>query len=389
MSVDSSSAFSSNRREFLYAGGAAALSLALSRKADAAGESAAGEWRNRNPEMAYRRLGRTNYMISEVICGGNTIAPDNFRHVEEAIERGLNYLDTAPAYGGGKSEQGYAKVIAGAKRGRVFLTSKVSAWSSNRNELLRNIYDSLAESEQKKIRAAVREDLERRRALEPDHICHYFDGQQQALEASILANAVERRHGRKIDRPKHYRDLVIRSVEKSLRVLGTDYLDLLMCPHGANSAYELTEFPETLEAFARLKKAGKARHLGVSGHSDPAGVLEGAIEAGEYSAAMVAYNIVNRSYVDAALDAARRADLGVIAMKVARPCHHGRGNGRPNDPRRAAMIERAVPGDLNVPQKCYLWALRDARIAAVNSDLKNSRMVADNLPLAGRKTAGA
>ena len=47
--------------------------------------------------MSYRRLGRTNYMISEVICGGNTIAPDNFRHVEEAIERGLNYLDTAPA----------------------------------------------------------------------------------------------------------------------------------------------------------------------------------------------------------------------------------------------------------------------------------------------------
>ena len=379
---------SSNRREFLYAGGAAALSLALKHKADAAGETAAGEWRNRNPEMSYRRLGRTNYMISEVVCGGNTIAPDNFRHVEEAIERGLNYLDTAPAYGRGKSEEGYAKVIAGAKRDRVFLNTKVSVWSSNRNELLRKIYDSLDEPAQKKIRADVQDELQRRRALEPDHICHYFDGQQEALEASLLANAVERRHGRSIDRRKNYRELVIHSVEKSLRVLGTDYLDLLMCPHGANSAYELTEFPETLEAFARLKKAGKVRHLGVSGHSDPAGVLQGAIEAGEYSAAMVAYNIVNRDYVDAALDAARKADLGVIAMKVARPCHHGRGNGRPNDPRRVAMIEKAVPGGLKVAQKCYLWVLRDARIAAVNSDLKNSQMVADNLPLAGRKVGG-
>ncbi len=357
----------------------------MSQKADAASETAAGEWRNRNPEMSYRRLGRTNYMISEVVCGGNTIAPDNFRHVEEAVERGLNYLDTAPAYGRGKSEEGYAKVIAGSKRERVFLNTKVSAWSSNRNELLRSIYDSLSESEQKKIRAAVQDELERRRALDPDHICHYFDGQQKALEDSLLSNEVERRRGRSIARTKNYRDLVIHSVERSLRVLGTDYLDLLMCPHGANSAYELTEFPETLEAFARLKKAGKVRHLGVSGHSDPAGVLEGAIAAGEYSAAMVAYNIVNRSYVDAALDAARKADLGMIAMKVARPCHHGRGNGRPNDPRRVAMIEKAVPGDLKVAQKCYLWALRDSRIAAVNSDLKNSQMVADNLPLAGRK----
>ncbi len=339
--------------------------------------------------MSYRRLGRTNYMISEMICGGNTIAPDNFRHVEEAIDRGLNYLDTAPAYGGGKSEAGYAKVIAGAKRDRVFLNTKVSVWSTNRNELLQKIFESLSESEQRKIRTSVTDELTRRRALDADHICHYFGGQQKALEASLLANVVERKHGHLIDRPKNYRDLLIKSVEKSLRTLGTDYLDLLMCPHGANSSYELTEFPEVFEAFARLKKAGKVRHLGVSGHSDPAGVLEGAIAGREYSAAMVAYNIVNHSYVDAALDKARDADLGVIAMKVARPCHHGRGNGLPNDPRRIAMIEEAVPGDLKVPQKCYLWVLRDSRIAAVNSELKNSELVADNLPLAGRKAAEA
>jgi len=49
------------------------------------------------------------------------------------------------------------------------------------------------------------------------------------------------------------------------------------------------------------------------------------------------------------------------------------------------MIEEAVPGSLSVPQKCYVWALRDPRIAAVNSDMKNVAMVADNLPLAARK----
>ncbi len=376
-----------NRREFFRTGSSAALALALQGKAAAARDDEPGEWRNRNPEMAYRRLGRTNYMVSEIVCGGNTIAPDNYRHVEEAIELGLNYLDTAPAYGRGRSELGYGEVIAGSKRERVFLNTKVSIWNSNRNELFQKIHDSLSETEQHKIRNKVRDELERRQALDADHICHYFTSQQKALEAALLSNAMEPEHGHKIDRPAEYRTRVLKSVESSLRALRTDYLDLLMVPHGANSAYEVTSFPEVFEAFEILRKSGKVRHFGVSAHSDPGGVLDGAIESGQYSAAMVAYNIVNHGYVDGALDRARRADLGVVAMKVARPCHHGRDNGLPNDPRRVAMIEKAVPGTLKVPQKCYLWALRDARIAAVNSELKNAAMVAENLPLAASSQA--
>jgi predicted aldo/keto reductase-like oxidoreductase len=154
-----------------------------------------------------------------------------------------------------------------------------------------------------------------------------------------------------------------------------------MCPHAANS-YDETQFPEIFEAFEVIKKAGKARHLGVSGHSDPGGVLQGAAESGEYSVAMVAYNIVNGRYMQEALDAAQKADLGVIAMKVARPVNHGRDNGLPNDPRRVAMVERHNPDKgLHVAQKCYLWALEDSRIAACNSELVNLDLVEANVPL--------
>jgi hypothetical protein len=90
------------------------------------------EWRNKQPEMRYRRLGRTGFMISEIVCGGDPIAPDNNRHVEMAIEMGLNYLDTAPAYGAGKSEMGYSAVIQGAKRDRVFINTKISPLTSSR-----------------------------------------------------------------------------------------------------------------------------------------------------------------------------------------------------------------------------------------------------------------
>jgi sugar phosphate isomerase/epimerase len=71
------------------------------------------EWRNKQPEMRYRRLGRTGFMISEIVCGGDPIAPDNNRHVEMAIEMGLNYLDTAPALGGRKERDGLLRRHSG------------------------------------------------------------------------------------------------------------------------------------------------------------------------------------------------------------------------------------------------------------------------------------
>ena len=360
------------RREFLECSAAVAL----------------GEWRNRQPGMTYRRLGRTNYMLSEVVCGGNTISPQNYRHVELAIEMGLNYLDTAAAYGRGRSEEGYALVIAGGKRDRVFVNSKASPWADNRNRLFQEIFDSLSEAQKKMLLAEARQEIEKRHAAEPDYFCDYFAGQRRELERSALSNVMERRFGGRIDRRKNYRDLIVESVDASLKRLKTDYLDLLMCPHGANSAQEVLGFPETLEAFEALKKAGKVRHFGVSAHSDPAGVLRAAIQAKVYSAAMVAYNIVNHRYVDAALAEAARAGLGVIAMKVARPVHPGRGYGNPVAPARLALLEQAVPGPLKVPQKAYLWALRNPHITAVNSEMITAEMVKENLAVVSRDRQG-
>ena len=373
-----------NRREFLSLSASAALAAALTRKADAAPDDAPGEWRNKRPGMSYRRLGRTNFMISELICGGNTITPDHYDTPVAAFEMGLNYFDTAQAYGGGKSELGYAKALKAVGRDNVFLTSKASPWVGNRNKELQTIYESLSDAERKKIDGAVADELAARRALDDDYICHYFDSQQPALEASVRANIVEKAHGHRIER-RVYKQSVIDSVENSLKRLETDRLDILMAPHAANSRAELTDFPEVFEAFEQLRKQGKVRHLGASSHSDPAGVIEGAVESGVYSVVMLAYNIVNQSYVTKALDLAAKADLGIIAMKVARPVFHGRDNGLPDDPRRQAMIHAAIPGDLHPAQKCYLWALQDSRIAACNSEMKSVEMAKANLPLALRK----
>ena len=43
----------------------------------AAPAPAQGEMRNRQEGAAYRRLGRTGFLISEVVMGGNTIIRDD------------------------------------------------------------------------------------------------------------------------------------------------------------------------------------------------------------------------------------------------------------------------------------------------------------------------
>ena len=257
-----------NRRKFFAAAGGVFLARLLTCKANALPPDASGEWRNRQAGMAYRRLGRTNFVISEVVMGGNTIAPDNCNHVLHAIDLGLNYLDTAPAYGDGRSEQGYARVLKARRRDQVFLNTKVSPWDINRGRLYRDIFDSLSDPERASLKKQVREEIESSGAFEPDYIGDYFRGQRDELETATLANLMEKKYGRRIDRGKNYRKLVIDSIDGSLTRLGTDHLDLMMCPHGANTPAEVLNFPEIFAAFETLKKAGKVRHLGVSSHTN-------------------------------------------------------------------------------------------------------------------------
>ncbi len=375
-----------NRREFLAASGGALLAQVLATKADAAPANAAGEWRNRQSGMAYRRLGRTNFMISEVVMGGNTIAPDSCEHVLHALDLGLNYLDTAPAYGRGRSEEGYARVLKVRPRDQFFLNTKISLWDINRDKIYQDIFDSLPEAEKKKLRGQVQEEIEKSGALAPDYVCDYFPGQREELPQATLANIMEKKYGRRIDRDKNYRQIILDSIDASLKRIGTDHVDLMMCPHGANTAYEVLNYPEIFEAFETLKKAGKVRYLGVSAHTNPAAVLRAAVATGRYSAAMVAYNIVNHRHVDAALAEAKKADLGVIAMKSARPVYSGRSIGRPDDPARVKLVEEAVPGPLKVAQKAYVWNLRNPNLSAVISEMIDERMVRENLPLARAKS---
>jgi len=387
------SAPETTRRDFLLAGtgalaigaGSAAFAGDGEERGQTAGEAPA-EWRNKQPGMAYRRLGRTGMMISEVVCGGDPITLKNYKHLERALERGLNYLDMAPAYNGGDTERAYGKLLAGSPslRDKVFLTTKVSDFNRVRTRMYKEIFDGLSGSQQEEIHRKAREIKKQRRLETPGYFLMYFPGQQGAFESAYLRAAMQPEYGERVEGSREVRRVIVESIEGSLKRVGTDHFDLLMCPHGADLAEDLAS-PAIAEVFGDLKRQGKVRFLGVTSHNDPAGVLRAAADAGHYDAAMVAYNVINGGYVNGSLDHTFARGLGVIAMKAAHAVatHH-----KPLQPVpswRVAKVERVVPGDLKPPLKAYLWVLQDPRISAVISNLWDETYVEENLGLAGRR----
>ena len=372
-----------SRRTFLKTSVGTALAAGMTPPPLSAQEPQNVEWRNRSEQMRYRRLGRTGFMVSEIVMGGNEITPDNYEHILMALDQGVNYLDTSPAYGQGKSELGFARVIKARSRDQFFLNSKVSVWDQNRSSVFEKIFRGLTDAQQQALRQRADRLLEDRGAANPRYLVNYFGGQIRELRAAALSDVMEQEYGGDIDRVQNFKQTILDSVDASLTRLGTDHLDLLMCPHGASSPDELLKYPEILEAFETLKRAGKVRYLGVSSHSDPAGVLSAAVSSNPYAAAMLAYNIVNHSFLDDVIAEAKQADVGVIAMKVARPVYPGPNRGT-GDAEAAQRLERMIPGEWSTPQRAYLWALRNQNLSAVISNMVTADHVRENigLPLA-------
>jgi predicted aldo/keto reductase-like oxidoreductase len=70
---------------------------------------------------AYRRLGRTGAMVSDISLGSARI--NDVSVARYAIERGINYLDTAPDYSDTNSERVLGEAMKG-QRDKIFLATK-------------------------------------------------------------------------------------------------------------------------------------------------------------------------------------------------------------------------------------------------------------------------
>jgi len=157
-----------DRRDFVRGAAAAAAGAALTAQGLAAkGQpQAAGSDTSRilnyNPDMEYRRCGKSNLMVSAVCLGGhwkriNTVVPDGDgeafnknRHdvVSRCIEAGMNYIDACT----GGEVKAYSAALKG-RRDKMYLgyswyekESRFPDWRSGK-KLLQSFDDGLKEAE--------------------------------------------------------------------------------------------------------------------------------------------------------------------------------------------------------------------------------------------------
>ena len=105
----------------------------------------------------------------------------------------------------------------------------------------------------------------------------------------------------------------LRDLDTSLRELGTDHLDIWYL-HSKAKPEDVTD--DLLEAQRIAKKAGKIRFAGVSLHFNMQDLIPHLVKRGQTDVILAAYNFTMVPEVGPAIEAARRAGVGIVAMKV-------------------------------------------------------------------------
>lgn len=92
------------------------------------------------PQPVYRTLGRTGLKIT-VVSFGAMLTPEP-EVLRAAVDHGVNYIDTARKYMGGKNEDIVARAVKGM-RDKVFIASKTQPESKTKAEIIRDVETSL------------------------------------------------------------------------------------------------------------------------------------------------------------------------------------------------------------------------------------------------------
>ncbi len=229
-----------SRRDFVKMGAAGTASVWLCRDAPPGPQ----------PPMPERPLGRTGHRVRLFSLGGQATLeqPDKLDEsvaiINRAIDLGVNYIDTAAAYGRGLSQSYIGEVMA-TRRKEVFLATKT--------------------------------------------------------------------HDRT-------RDGSLRLLENSLNRLKTDHIDLWQLHNVRNTEQLDRMFAQegAVEAMHKARDEGMVRFLGITGHYDPAVLLDG-ITRFDFDTILMALNPADPHHLPFAtelLPATNRKQMGVIAMKI-------------------------------------------------------------------------
>jgi len=155
----------------------------------------------------------------------------------------------------------------------------------------------------------------------------------------------------------------IKKAEESLKRFGLEHVDIFLFPFAGKRDMVLNE--GVLKAMDQLKKQGKTRFVGIASHSDTEEALQAATDSGVYELAMIAYNYksVNKESLNASIDKARKAGLGIVAMKTTA----------------GAFREKTGP-PLNT-DAALKWVLQNENISSIVSGMSSLEELQKNLAM--------
>jgi aryl-alcohol dehydrogenase-like predicted oxidoreductase len=196
--------------------------------------------------MNYNLLGRSSLRISEIGFGCMSLGNDQAQNtmlINKAMDMGINFFDTADIYANGENEITLGKAI-GKRRKEVIVATKVG-------NMIRK------------------------------------DGSGLDWNAS-----------------KQY---ILGSVEKSLKRLGTDYIDLYQL-HGGTIDDPIDE---TIEAFGLLQQQGKIRFYGIS--SIRPNVIRQYVQHSSMVSVMMQYSLLDRRPEETCMELLHQNGIGLLA----------------------------------------------------------------------------
>jgi predicted aldo/keto reductase-like oxidoreductase len=129
-----------NRRDFLKVGLAGTTSALLGWEGLADAMQYASAESFVFPAPVYRTLGRTGLKIT-IISFGAMLTPEP-EVMKIAFDHGVNYVDTARRYMGGKNEEIVAKALKG-NRDKVYVATKISPASTSKENIFKDVETSL------------------------------------------------------------------------------------------------------------------------------------------------------------------------------------------------------------------------------------------------------
>ena len=209
--------------------------------------------------MNYRKLGRTGINVSEIGYGAWGIGgtewqvdsdDESIRALRRAIELGLNFIDTALAYGAGHSEKLVGRVVKDAGK-RIYVATKVppknQVWPAAPGSNIQDVFPY---------------------------------------------------------------DYIVESTNESLRNLGLETIDLQQL-HVWDPGW--LERDEWKRAFEDLRKAGKIRYSGISINDHQPDTALDIVASGLIDTVQVIYNIFDQSPEQNLFPAAQKHNVGVLA----------------------------------------------------------------------------